>query len=75
MKQNGFSVSSFSIHEYPVSLDMNWWITMIRNRFWSTFSEFDDDNIEKGITEIQEKFGQSSFVNFSEKYVSIVAQK
>ena len=45
------------------------------NRFWSTFSEFEDDEIEKGINEINEKFGQSSFVNFSEKYVLIVAQK
>ena len=54
---------------------MNWWITMIRNRFWSTFSEFDDDNIEKGINEIKKRFEQSSFVNFSEKYVLIVAQK
>lgn len=75
LQQSGFSVSSVSVHEYPVSLAMNLWITMIRNRFWSTFSEFDDDNIEKGITEIQEKFGQSGFVNFSEKYVLIVAQK
>ena len=75
LQQSGFSVSSVSVQKYPVSLDINWWITMIRNRFWSTFSEFDDDNIEKGINEIQERFGQSSFVNFSEKYVLIAAQK
>ena len=75
LQQSGFSVSSVSVHEYPVSLDMNWWITMIRNRFWSTFSEFDDENIEKGIIEIQEKFAQSNFLQFSEKYVVIIAQK
>jgi len=75
LQQSGFSVSSVSVQKYPVSLDINWWITMIRNRFWSTFSEFDDDNIEKGINEIQESFGQSRFVSFAEKYVLIVAQK
>ena len=75
LEESGYNVSTVSVLEYPASLNIDWWINMIKNRFWSTFSEFDDNNLEKGINEIREKFGKSNFVNFSEKLVLIVAQK
>ena len=57
-------MSSVSVHNYPATLNIDWWINMIRNRFWSTFSEFDDEELGKGIDEIIEKFGKSGFVTF-----------
>ena len=75
LEQSGFVVSSVSVHEYPVSLSMDWWITMIRNRFWSMFSKFDDEQLEKGIEEIIDKFGKSGVVTFLDKIVVIVVHK
>ena len=75
LEKNGFIVSSVSVHNYPATLNIDWWINMIRNRFWSTFSEFDDEELGKGIDEIIEKFGKSGFVTFLEKWVLIVAHK
>ena len=73
--QSGFVVSSVTVHSYPARLNIDWWINMIKNRFWSTFSEFDDDELKNGIDEILEKFGKTGFVTFLEKLVLIVAHK
>ena len=75
IEQSGFNVSSVTVVEYPASLNIDWWIDMIKNRFWSTFSEFNDEQLETGIAEIREKYGKSGSVSFSEKLVMIVAQK
>ena len=75
LEQSGFVVSSVSVHEYPASLSLDWWITMIRNRFWSVFSKFDDEQLEKGIDEIIDKFGKSDVVTFLDKIVVIVVHK
>ena len=75
LEQSGFVVSSISVHDYPASLNIDWWITMIRNRFWSMFSKFDDEQLEEGINEIVEQFGKSGFVTFLDKITLIVSHK
>ena len=75
LEKSGFVVSSISVHDYPASLNINWWTTMIRNRFWSIFSRFDDDQLEQGIDEINGKFGKSGFVTFLDKLAVIVVHK
>ena len=51
----GFGVINVKIHTIPVSIPFDRWTSMIENRFWSTFSEFADNEIENGIQEIHLK--------------------
>ena len=74
LEEIGFRVS-VTVFDYPAKLNITWWTNMVRNRFWSTFSEFNDKEILSGINEIKEKYGNSGFVDFTEKIVLIVAEK
>ena len=75
LKQTGFHVTSVEVAEYPVTLDLKWWTDMVLTRFWSTFSEFSDDELSIGIEEIKKKYGKSDTIGFLEKMVFIVAEK
>ena len=75
LEKTEFRVTSVSVFEYPASVKINWWTDMIKNRFWSTFSEFSDKELLAGINEIYKQYGSSDSVNFLEKYVLIVAEK
>ena len=71
----GYRISSVTVSSYLANLDMSWWLRMVRNRFWSTFSEFSDIELEVGIREIIEQFGENEEVRFQEMLVLIVASK
>eukprot|EP00040_Diaphanoeca_grandis_P004322 m.28131 g.28131 ORF g.28131 m.28131 type:complete len:302 (+) comp15868_c0_seq2:249-1154(+) len=55
-KSAGFTSITSSVEKFNVGLPLSSWCTMIRNRFWSTFSNFTDDEIEEGVLEIQQRF-------------------
>jgi len=74
LEEIGFRVS-VTVFDYPAKLSITWWINMVKNRFWSTFSEFNDKEILLGVNEIKEKYGKSEFVRFTEKLVMIIAEK
>jgi hypothetical protein len=46
MKEAGFVTVESSIESYPCSIPLNRWQTMIKQRFWSTFSSFSDEELE-----------------------------
>lgn len=71
----GYKISSVTVPHYWASMDMSWWISMVRNRFWSTFSAFSDTELELGIREIIEQFGEMGNIRFQERLVLIVAVK
>jgi hypothetical protein len=37
------------VAEYPATLEREWWLEMVDNRFWSTFSQFSDAELAAGI--------------------------
>ena len=74
LEEIGFHVS-LTVFDYPAKLNIDWWTNMVKNRFWSTFSEFNDNEIASGVNEIYQKYGKSGFVSFTEKLVLIVAEK
>jgi hypothetical protein len=37
------------VAEYPATLEREWWLEMVNNRFWSTFSQFSDAELAAGI--------------------------
>ena len=46
LRAAGFRHTSSTIHSYPCSIALTRWQEMVRTRFWSTFSHFDDDELE-----------------------------
>jgi SAM-dependent methyltransferase len=47
LEQAGFTQISNTIEGYPCEIEFERWISMIKNRFWSTFSNFTDDELEE----------------------------
>ena len=43
------------------------------NRFWSTFSHFDDEELAKGIRELEEKHAGKETLEFNDNLVFITA--
>ncbi len=74
MKKTGFSVSE-QIHHYPVQISKNQWFEMLRNRIWSTFSYFSDEELEAGITELMTKYAQTDTLTFKEELIFIQVVK
>lgn len=63
---------SFGIH---VLGQTEWWLEMVGNRFWSTFSHFTDEELKAGIEEIRSTHGDGSEISFTEQMVFITATK
>lgn len=72
LRSKGFLDVSIATHSFDVELELDVWCDMIRNRFWSTFAGFSDEEIETGISEIREG-STSSTVNFEERAVLLTA--
>lgn len=70
----GFVVTA-EVAEYPASLNRDWWLEMVGNRFWSTFSHFSDEDLAAGIQEIRAEHEASETISFTEKMVFITATK
>ena len=74
MERAGFSVS-VEVADYPATLGTEWWLEMVANRFWSTFSHFSDEELAAGIEEIKARHGGAESISFTEKMVFITATK
>lgn len=76
MEEAGFEVSC-EVCDYPATLGVEWWLEMVQNRFWSTFSHFSDEELAAGIAEIRERYCQAGAdtISFTEQMVFISASK
>ena len=45
--QAGFSKVQFSLESYPCRISLSQWQAMVKRRFWSTFSNFTDEELEQ----------------------------
>ena len=43
-------------HEYIVEMSKAKWLDMVRARFWSTFSHFNDEELKAGVAELEAQF-------------------
>ena len=48
---------------------------MLRNRFWSHLSEFEDDLLDKGITELEEKYKEFETLSFNDCLILLIGRK
>ena len=58
-----------------MSLSKEKWFNMIRSRCWSTFSYFNDEQLEEGITELEIKFANTNDISFKEELLFFILKK
>jgi predicted TPR repeat methyltransferase len=73
MRRQGLEVT-VSTHSYPVNLNTDRFIDMVKGRYLSFLSKFSDNELEKGVREMQNKL-VSSTVSFVENYIFIKGVK
>ena len=75
----GFSFISSSIEEYPCEVQFERWISMVKNRFWSTFSTFTDEELntacERMRNEEAHRIDDNGIIRFQDRLLVISAHK
>ncbi|HAC65095.1 MAG TPA: SAM-dependent methyltransferase [Cyanothece sp. UBA12306] len=61
--------------DYPVSIPKGKYFEMVQNRYMSLLSRFDDEQLKKGLIEMQEKYHDQSNLEFCDRFVFLSAIK
>jgi len=78
LKEAGFIDIQHTIEPYPCSIALEKWQTMIKARFWSTFSNFTDEALEEACERIanDEKHRvKDGVIHFEDRLLFITAKK
>uniref|UniRef100_A0A7S0AF73 O-methyltransferase domain-containing protein n=1 Tax=Minutocellus polymorphus TaxID=265543 RepID=A0A7S0AF73_9STRA len=74
----GFQDVQSKIQTYPASIKLDRWLDMVQSRFWSTFANFSDGELEAACDLIQEeaksKTDGDGVVHFEDRLVFITAR-
>jgi hypothetical protein len=72
----GFEEVESTIKMYPAQIQLDRWLAMVRDRFWSTFSNFSDDELEDAcrLIEMEAKTDAGGIVHFEDRLVFITAK-
>ena len=71
---SGFEVTLEEV-SYRMYVSKKDWIDMLRNRFWSHLSEIEDDRLDKGITEIEERYKEFETLSFNDCLIFLIGRK
>jgi len=74
LEQVGFVVD-VNIVEYPLELLKVQYFQMVKNRYMSLLSRFNDAELAAGLKEMEEKYENESILEFSDRMVFITATK
>ncbi len=61
--------------EYDVSIPKEKYFNMVKNRYMSLLSRFNDEEINQGLTEMTEKYTNLSNLEFCDRFVFLLARK
>ena len=78
LKQAGFSNIAHSLDAYPCNIELARWQAMVKARFWSTFSNFSDEQLEAAcgiIEENEEGRIVEGRISFDDRLLFISADK
>ena len=70
----GFEVALKEVN-FEIHISLKDWVDMLKNRFWSHLSEFDDDCLNKGITEIEERYRGYEMISFNDCLIFLIGYK
>lgn len=75
----GFSRVDETLHAYPCAIAWSAWQAMVKRRFWSTFSHFTDDELEKAChdmsTSLAHRIDAEGVIHFEDRLVFLTAWK
>ena len=75
----GFTSVTHTIESYPCSIPLTRWCSMIQNRFWSTFTNFTDDELQEAChviaTNERHRITKDGMIQFDDRLVFITACK
>ena len=73
LQQAGFGNIQHTIESYPCSIALSQWQSMIKNRFWSTFSNFSEVELEDACHRIAKDYSDridgSGVIHFEDRLV------
>lgn len=79
LKQAGFTNVSNTIEAYPCDIELERWLSMVRGRFWSTFSNFSDEELEEACDRMRkdeaDRVDEKGVIRFEDRLVFISASK
>ena len=71
---SGFEVTLEEVN-YRMYVSKKDWVDMLRNRFWSHLSEIEDDRLDKGITELEERYKEFETLSFNDCLIFLIGRK
>lgn len=75
----GFSRVEHTVEAYPCSTAMEKWLEMVKSRFWSTFSNFTNDELEEACKRIaideKARVDKEGLIHFEDRLLFISAHK
>jgi cyclopropane fatty-acyl-phospholipid synthase-like methyltransferase len=74
IKDSGLNVIIKSVFK-NITITKDEWYNMIRRRVWSTFSYFNDTELEKGIAELEIEFANKNEISFNEELLLFIIKK
>ncbi|MBA4496320.1 class I SAM-dependent methyltransferase [Paenactinomyces guangxiensis] len=76
---NGLETAGFKVNidfvEYPLSINKGTYIQMVKERYMSLLSNFSDEEIQKGVIEIMDKYKEETDLKFNDRFVFISGLK
>jgi hypothetical protein len=79
LEKAGFVDIHHSLEGYPCQIALERWQSMVKGRFWSTFSNFSDDELEDACERIakeyQDRIDEEGVLQFEDRLVFISARK
>ena len=73
LRQAGFARVTVQYPSFPLPIPRQRWLDMLRGRFWSTLSHFDDAALERGIAEVAHATADTPVIVFDDSLVLITA--
>lgn len=73
LKKAGFQ-TEVAVHSYPLHLKKPRWYHLLKSRFMSNLSDFTDDEIEKGIAELEQTYSGKEVIEARDDLLFILGQ-
>ncbi|KAG7361974.1 hypothetical protein IV203_025640 [Nitzschia inconspicua] len=75
----GFRDICHTLESYPCRISLQRWQSMVQNRFWSTFTNFSDDELKSACDQIasdyQDRIDDEGSIHFEDRLVFLTAYK
>jgi len=60
---------------YKVTMKKERWLSMVRARFWSTFSHFTQEELDAGVLELEAQFQGADTLEFEDRLLFLIGRK